>query len=80
MTIKSINQHTEINGNHAIRYVMADGSITFKQYPSHVGQGMSKKEQCARKMFFHNTAMMDHRPSALNAAEIARLQKQMADL
>ena len=77
MNIKSINQHTTLDGIHVIRYVMDNGGETLKAYPDHVGQGMTKKEQCARKMFFHNTAMMDHRESALNYAELSRLKKQM---
>lgn len=77
MSIKSMNQHTTLEGVHVIRYVMDSGNEMLMPYPDYIGQGMTKKEQCARKMFFHNTAMMDHRDSSLNEAELSRLKKQM---
>ena len=80
MKVKSINQHTTLECVHVIRYNMESGSELFKNYPDHIVQGMTKKDLCARKMFFHNTAMMDDRESELNDAQLDRLVKQIEEL
>lgn len=75
--ITSINLNQDINGIFNLRYESKDIGVSYKPLPSHVGQGNSPEEQIQRKAYWHNTCIMDHKPSAMNKSELDNFWRQI---
>lgn len=75
LRIIGINQSTDFDGQELIAVHFEGGLTLYKDYPPQILND-SKESQIQRKMFFHNFCIMNHKDSALNDAQLKRLEDQ----
>ena len=77
LRITAINQFTSFDKNELIAVHFEGGLTLYKDYPYPLNTlDDSKESQLQRKIFFHNFCVMYHKGSALNAAQLKRLEEQ----